>query len=213
VHQRRWILKKRQVLWLPTLIVLTASLFHVETVAVITHLLHPDAGRLGAYRISIPLLWHIDFPWHWSGDSKLIQAYRTRGITSHGLLFYVRHQPRFSSIEIANTNAQDHLFFREGDKDWDCRLLENAEMKINCCVDPFNKKYVHVKCWTVNDEVNQSLEAIFYGSERNASVLYTAPNGTQDALMLSAGCSSIYTVPSACRTTLSSFRRKTALPR
>lgn len=52
---------RRWALWVPSLAVLFFCLFLDRTWPALTHVLHPGYGRLGVYRVSIPLDWEVTF--------------------------------------------------------------------------------------------------------------------------------------------------------
>ena len=59
-HKWRRVLRHWMV-WIPTLTVLLFCLFLDQTLPPLSHLLHPGYGRLGAYRVSLPLDWTVVF--------------------------------------------------------------------------------------------------------------------------------------------------------
>jgi len=88
---------KRWTLWIPTVIVVLVCGFLDETWPFASHLLHPYSGRLGEYRVSIPLIWAVAFAYGNEDDgNSVLVAQRYRGLLRAGSGLYAGRRPPFS---------------------------------------------------------------------------------------------------------------------
>jgi hypothetical protein len=103
---------KRWALWIPTVIVVVVCVFLDETWPFASHLLHPYSGRLGEYRVSIPLTWAIVFAYGNEDDgNSVLVTQRYRGLLRAGSGLYAGRRLPFpiSTMGFRSTRAGDPI--------------------------------------------------------------------------------------------------------
>ena len=106
-RQRRW------VVWIPALSVLLFCLFLDQTWPPLTHLLHPNYGRLGAYRVPLPLDWIVIFSEPDPGgrlDRSYVYANRWKGMLRSGIDEFVGRKPSMTSSSLSCVSSRSDEF-------------------------------------------------------------------------------------------------------
>jgi len=106
-------LLRRWAVWTPALSVLFFCLFLDRTLPPLTHILHPNYGRLGAYRVSLPLDWTVIFGEPDPGgkrDRSYFYANRWRGMLRSGIDEYIGRKPSMTSSSLSCFSSRPDEF-------------------------------------------------------------------------------------------------------
>jgi hypothetical protein len=104
---------RRWAVWIPALSVLLFCLFLDQTWPPLTHLLHPNYGRLGAYRVPLSLDWTVIFSEPDPGgrlDRSYVYANRWRGMLRSGIDEFVGRKPSMTSSSLSCVSSRSDEF-------------------------------------------------------------------------------------------------------
>ncbi len=172
---RRWIL------WLPAVSVLLFCLFLDETLPPISHLVHPGYGRLGTYRVSIPLGWEVTYgdpdP-EGSRERSYVRADHWKGMLKSGINEFRGRQPSLTSSSLSCDSWREaHCTFSplsDRDRLIGTRKYTQTGVELTCeeflARDPWSGKESRtVSCVSAVRDFGCSL---YGGDERDASEFY-----------------------------------------
>jgi len=116
---------RRWAVWVPTVSVLLFCLFLDQTWPPVSHLLHPGYGRLGTYRVSMPLDWTVIFSEpdpEGRRSRSYVYANRWKGMLTSGINEFIGRKPSMTSSSLgcyrslsdefdtfSSAGEQDHL--------------------------------------------------------------------------------------------------------
>lgn len=173
---------RRWTMWIPVTAVVLFCLFLDQSWPVLTHIVHPNYGRLGAYRVSMPLDWSIIFSQPDPGKSQgrsYVRAEHWRGMLRSAMDEFSGRMPSLTNSSLgcdSSRSYEDHAFSSLPDRDRlvDTRRFSKEKVTLTCeefvSRDPWTARESRT-VWCVSAEGDFDC-GLYGGDDRDASAFY-----------------------------------------